>query len=113
MGFCAVGSGEHQDVVVVDLLLLVGKLEELLVDIVQGLFAELDPEGLEPELEGGVTASRREDDRVGVDSHVDRVDDFVGFRILEHSVLVDAGRVGEGILSDDGLVRLDRHIHQA
>ena len=46
MGFCAVGSGEHQDVVVVDLLLLVGKLEELLVDIVQGLFAELDPEGL-------------------------------------------------------------------
>ena len=35
--------------------------------------------------------------------------DLVGRRILDHAVLVDTAFVGEGVGSDNGLVRLDRH----
>ncbi len=35
--------------------------------------------------------------------------DFVGLRVLEHTVLVDAGLVREGVRADDGLVRLHHH----
>lgn len=60
----------------------------------------------------GVSRTGREDDGIVVDAHIFRIDDFVGLHILQHTVLMDARRMGEGIASHDGLVRLHGHVHQ-
>ena len=52
----SVGSGEHQDIVVVHLLLLVGKAEELLIDGINLLLVvDLHSEHTEAELQCGTT----------------------------------------------------------
>ena len=50
-------TGEHQDVVVVDLLLAVGEAEELLVDFVEFLAFNLYSENRETVFEGCSTAA--------------------------------------------------------
>ena len=57
-------------------------------------------------------AGRQGDDRF-VEPDVLRVDDLVGLPVFEHAVLVDSRRVGEGVASDDRLVGLHGHVHQA
>ena len=42
-----------------------------------------------------------------------RVNNLVGLHILQHAVLVNAGGMGKGIPSHNGLIGLHRHIHQA
>ena len=42
-------------------------------------------------------------------THIFRAHDFIGFHVLQHAVLVNAGLVAEGVLAHDGLVVLHRH----
>ena len=63
-------------------------------------------------LESRTTAARRQHDACLLDAHLPGVHDFVSRSILEHTVLMYTRRVGKGILTNDSLVRLHRHIHQ-
>ena len=47
-----------------------------------------------------------------IDADVLRVDYFVALAVLQHTILMDAGRVGEGVAAHDGLVGLHGHPHQ-
>ena len=42
-----------------------------------------------------------------------RCDDFVGFRVLQHTILMDPGLVCVGITADDGFVARNRHAGKA
>ena len=95
-----------------DFLLAVGEAEELLVHLVQLVLVQFHAVHFQAVLERRPAAAGRQDDGIRVDAHVLRVDDLVGLGILQDAVLVDAGRVGEGVLAHDGLVRLHRHVHQ-
>lgn len=52
-----VGSGEHKEIIVADLLLLVGQFEELIVKSVKFMAFHLDSKNLRTVFKGGVAAS--------------------------------------------------------
>ena len=85
-----VGSGEHKEIIVADLLLLVGQFEELIVKSVKFMAFHLDSKNLQTVFKGGVAASGGKHDVVVVNPHFLRVNDLVGTDILEDSVLMDA-----------------------
>jgi len=63
--------------------------------------------------QSGVAGARRQDDLGSRGTNVCGIDDLVGVACLEDAVLVDAGRVREGVGTDDGLVGLDGHASDA
>ena len=84
-----VGTGEHQNVVVGNVLLLVGKFQEVLIDLVQLVLLHLHAQHVQTVLQGGTTASGSQYDGIVVDTHILRVDDFVSLHILQHTVLMN------------------------
>ena len=102
-----------QQVVVVDLLFLVGQFEELVIGVVQLFLREVVAEQFEPVYERRAAAAGRQGDDRLVEPDVLRIDDLVGLAVFQYAVLVDARRVGEGIAADDRLVGLHGHVHQA
>ena len=109
----AVGTRQHQDIVVRHLLLLISQLQECLVDVIQPFAVHLYAVHMQTVLQCCTSAAGRQHDGVIVYSHILGVHDFVGRCILQHTVLVNAARVGKGIATHDGLVGLYGHIHQA
>ncbi len=97
------------EILVVHFLLLVGDLEEGLVDILKLLIGEGEAELAHAMAQRRVAASGGEDDLRSAGAHVRRVDDLVGVARLEDTVLVDARGVGEGVGAHDRLVGL--HLH--
>ena len=85
-----VRSGKHKEIIVTDLLLLVGQFEELIVKSVKFMAFHLDSKNLKTVFKGSVAASGRKHDVVVVYSHILGVDDLVGADVLEDSVLMDA-----------------------
>ena len=94
------------EVLVEDFLLLVGNLEEALVDVLELLVGEDVAQLGEAVAQRRVAGAGREDDLRAGGAHIGRVDDLVGVAGLEHAVLVDARAVGEGVGAHDGLVGL-------
>ena len=108
----AVGTGQHHDVVVRNLFLLVGQVEEVLINLIETFSVDFYAVDAEAMLQGGTSAAGGQHDGIVVDAHVLRVHDFVGGGILQHAVLVDAAAMGEGVAAYDGLVGLHGHVHQ-
>ncbi len=97
---------QRQEVLVEDLPLALGELQEGLVDAAQLLVLEFVAQLLEAARERvppGVPAKHQ-----GGPGNADGVglDDLVGAAVLQHAVLVDAGFVRKGVPSHDRLVRL-------
>src|SRR5438128_2693251 len=103
-----VGDDRHQ-VLVVDLLLPVGEVLERLEGPVELRAGQREAELLEPRREGGPAGVLAEDQLVRRPPDVLGPHDLVRELFLEDPVLMDAGLVGEGVLADDRLVRLDVH----
>ena len=99
---------ERRDVAVVDLLLAVGEQLEPLEDRLQLLRSELVAERLRPVGERGPATVLAKHEVGAFEPHVLRPHDFVGARLLEHAILVDARLVGKGVLPHDRLV--SRHL---
>ena len=99
---------ERSQVRVSDLFLRVGQGDRLAVDLVERLAFDLVAEVLQLLLEAA--PPRQLADRELAARQPDRLrgHDLVGQRVLDHTVLVDPGLVGECIAADDRLVRLDR-----
>ena len=88
------------------MLLAVGQILEAAEGLVQGVLAQVVPQGLQL-LAEGVAARVLAHDQVGrALADILGLHDLVGFAILQHPVLVDAALVGEGVLADDRLVEL-------
>jgi hypothetical protein len=103
----AAGQGVvHQgdDVVVEDVLLLVGQFLEALEGLVQGVLAQLVAQV--PSASRGRRGGRSACPSPGWwrPAHVLGPHDLVGLGVLQHPVLVDAALVGEGVLADDALL---------
>ena len=98
---------QGHEILVEDLLLLVGQGLEADEGIVERVLAQIVAQLLQLLLEG-VAARMLAHDEVGAEqAHVLGPHDLVGLRVLEHAVLVDAALVGERVHADDRLVRLD------
>ena len=97
---------ERRDIAVVDFLFLVGQHFELLEDGLQLLAGEMVAERLGPIGERRPAAVFAEHEIGLGEADVLGPHDFVGSRLLEHAVLMDAGFVGKRIAADDRLVPL-------
>ena len=86
----AIHSGQYEDVVVVDVFLLVGQAQEVFIHLVELLFLEFHAEHCQAVFQRGTSAACCQHYRVVVDSHVVRVDDFVGLHVFQHSILMYA-----------------------
>ncbi len=75
-------AGNHQHVVIVDLLLAVGKFEELLVSFVERFRLKVDAERVQTVFERGASAAGGEYDGVFVYAYILGVDDFVAFAVF-------------------------------
>ncbi len=95
---------QAEKVLVVDGFLAVGEFGEAVVDLVELFAGECVAEFFEALFEHAAAAVFAEHE-VGR-WHADGLGrhDLVGERVGHHAVLVDAGLVGEGVGSDDGLV---------
>ncbi len=95
-----------------DRLFLVGHLQKALIDLFKLLCVQDVAQLYQPVAQASAAGTSREHDlRVG-HANVPRVDDLVGGALLEHTVLVDAGRVGKGVRPNDRLVGLHRDARQ-
>ena len=108
----AVGTGQHENVVVCHLLLLVGQLQELLVHLIQLLSIQFHTVHTEAMAQSGTSATGSQYDGVIIDTHLLGIHNLVSRYILQHAILMDTAGVCEGILAHDGLVGLHRHVHQ-
>ena len=106
------GSCQHKHIVVGNFFLLVGQLQELLVDAVQFGIRNADAQHFESVLQGCTSRTRCENNGIVVHTHILRIDDFVGLHILQHTVLMYSAGMGKGVSAHNGLVRLHRHVHQ-
>ena len=112
MGLGRIGTCQHQHVGIAHLLLLVGQLQEFLIDLVEFLIFQIHAVHVQTMLQGGPAATCRQQNAVIIDTHILRVHDLVGMHILQHAVLMDTAGMGKGIAADNGLVGLYGHIHQ-
>ena len=112
MGISRIGTSQHQGIGIRHLLLLVCQDQELLIDLVKLLFLEIHTVDVEPMLQGSPSAAGCQYDRVVVDTHILGVHDLIGVDILQHTILMDAAGMSEGITTYNSLIRLYRHIHQ-
>ena len=85
-----VGTRQHQNIVIVDILLLVGQFQEVLVHLVQLLLRQCHTQYLQTVLQRSTSASGCQYDGVVVNAHIVRVNDFVSLHVLQHTVLMDA-----------------------
>ena len=74
---------------------------------------QLDAQFRQAGAEGVAAGMLAQHHLVGAPAHILGAHDFVGFAVLEHAVLMDAGFVGKGIGADDGLVGLHREAGNA
>ena len=100
---------QHVEIIVGDLALVVGHLEELRVEHFKSLFGEVETEFAEPVLQAVATGSGGENDLALLRAVEVRVDDFIGGSLFEDAVLVDSRAVRVGIGPDDRLVPLHEH----
>ena len=96
---------ERLEVVVKDLALLVGKLQEARVDFVQIVFIVLVAHVGERGADHVAARARRHAHRVAREAHALGREDLVGLAVLEDAVLMNARRVREGVGAHDRLVR--------
>ena len=108
----AVGTSQHEDVIIGHLLLLVCQFEELLIEFVEFVAIHLHTVHVQTMLQSGTTRTSRQHDSVVINAHFLGVHDFVGRCILQHTVLMDTAGVCKCVLAHNRLVRLHRHIHQ-
>ena len=98
---------QGHDVLVEDLLLLVGQGLEADEGIVERIVADVVAQLLQLLLEG-MPAGMLAHDEVGAEeADILGPHDLVGLGVLEHAVLVDAALMGEGVRTHDRLVGLD------
>ena len=109
----AVRTCQYQNIIVVNIFLLIGKFQEIFVNLIQFLLIQRHAQHLQAVLQGSASATGGQYDRVVIDAHIVRVDNLISLHILQYAVLMNARRVRKGITAYDCLVRLHRHIHQA
>ena len=112
MGIGGVGTCQHQHVGVCHLLLLVGQIQELLINLVQLLILEVHAVHVQAMFQGRATTACGEHDAVVVNANVLGVHNLVGLHIFQYAVLMYAAAVRKGIAPHDGFVRLNRHVHE-
>ena len=109
----AVLACEHQYVLIRHLSLLIGKLQEVIIALVERILLHVDSEHLKTVFESRPSAPCGEHYSVLVDAYVFRIDDLVALAVFQHSVLMYARRVGECVAPYDRLVGLNGHVHHA
>ena len=107
-----VSTSKHEYVVVVDVFLLVSQLQEFLIHLIELFLLQSHAQQLQTILQGCTSRTGSEYDGVVVDTHIVRVHNFVGLYILQHTILMNTTGMSKRILAHDGLVRLNRHVHQ-
>ena len=82
MSLSRVGTCKHENISIADFLLAVGQIEELLINLIKLLLANIDAVDMQAILQSSTTGTRREQDGIVVEANVLRVDNLVGFHIL-------------------------------
>src|SRR2546422_9510011 len=100
--------GDRDEVALVELVDLVAAPHRELVGALEGRAVERHAELSQPRGEAATSGELGHDDAPRLPADGLRRHDLVGPWVLEHTVLVDSGRVREGVRADDRLVRLDR-----
>ena len=95
------------NIFVIDALFAIGQGLEFHEEFVELLTLHRKPQCLQPVTERMPAAVFAQHQRVFGHANALGFHDFIGFRILEHAVLVDAGLVRECVATDNGLVGLD------
>ncbi len=102
-------ANQGLQVFVENFLLAIGQFLEALEGGIEGVFGvEFDVQGREALAQGVAPGQFAQGQFVGVPAHVFSAHDFVGFTVLQHAVLMDAGFVRKGVCANDGLVGLHR-----
>ena len=109
MGLAVGFVDQAEQVVIVNVLDLVGEDYEFAIDFVQLAALEMVAELIAAQAEGVASGVLAEDQLRIRDADRLRGHDFVGQAVLQHAVLMNAGFVRERVASDDGLVRLHRN----
>ena len=105
-------TSQYEDIIISNLLLLVGKYEEVSVNLVELLALNIHTVDMQTMLQGCTTRASCQYDACLVDTNLLWIHDLVCRGILQHTILMNTRRMCEGILTNDSLIRLNWHIHQ-
>ena len=83
------GSGEIAQVIVGDRFLRIGEDKELAVSDIQLGMREFISEATKMMIQRSATTARRQDNRRITDADIDRINDFIVFPILKHTILMN------------------------
>ena len=107
-------TGNHDQVVVIDHLLLIRQRDEALICLHQFFIVQRNAYALQRLSQTILSREFAQHQlRPVMQPNVCRVNDLIGRALLDHTVLVNPRRMRECIGSHDGLVTLDRHTGQA
>ena len=107
-----VGTGQYHDVIICHLLLLVSQFQEVFVNLVQLLAIQFHSVHAQAMAKGSTSATGSQYDGIVIDTHFLGVHNLISGNVLQHSILMDTTTVGKRILTHNGLVGLNGHVHQ-
>src|ERR1019366_3150005 len=102
----AMGRDHRDQVLIVNLFLTIGQVSELGVERLELIGGYVKAQFVETMHEGVASGVLAQDDAVADHAYRFRGHDLIAERIAEDTVLVNAGLMGKGVASDDGLVGL-------
>lgn len=82
----AVRTCQYQNIIVVNIFLLIGKFQEIFVNLIQFLLIQRHAQHLQAVLQGSASATGGQYDRVVIDAHIVRVDNLISLHILQYAV---------------------------
>ena len=80
---------QYQNIIIVNVLLLIGKFQEFLVNLIQLLLIQRHAQHLQTVLQSGTSAAGGQYDGVIVDTHIMRIDNLISLHILQYAVLMN------------------------
>ena len=85
----SVCTGQYQNIVIRNILLLVSQLQEIFVHLIKLVLVHFYTQYVKTMFQGSTTATGSQNDSAIVNTHILRVDDFVGLHILQHTILMN------------------------
>ena len=107
-----ISSCQYKNIIIMNIFFPVCKLQEFLIYLVQFFLVKRYTQHRKTIFQSSTATACSQYDGVIINTHILRINNFIGLYILQYAILMYSRRMGKSITPHDSLIRLYRHIHQ-